>query len=545
MIMPVPPELLLTPNPTLALRSDGYLVAIAPGALPPRKASDAEMQEAAELAFARGLQIMSTGETGGAAALLNSLSPQLRAIVATVSTVISIVVPVVAFVTAAIAALELLGLTGSKYEPIFERIEELNRKLDRILAELSGTQKLVYGTWAAAHWRDIANLLGDVSAALDTVREVQSLREDVTSPGVIHKLAIADNQSRTAVARLVAAGIDGGYWMRPHFADALNMAAWEFKTDDRPDVTGDGRVWDYRIALPTLLIAITARVMVVKTMYPAADAHKRLCPEVRTWSRFFGALIQRLQNNVRRKTAFATPETQDHCDGVHTTAFYAGAVDLSVGLDDFIHLDPYGINTFAAYQQKRGVTPYQPGPSDGPHRCWGSPVNPSDFSDLITEQDALASRSRFDHTAVLEKQGIFAANRLLWKSPILNLCDISGQLWKLCPDPPTLVGQVSSQFGKKRAIAAAVATGDGSGKRSAQHAFALADVIQGEADTSEETLRTGAALATLMIDEKAGAAFRQSLRTFVRSRLDAKEIRPRPPRTPSAGRGTDRARKTK
>ena len=444
------------------------------------------------------------------------MTPELRTIITGISAAVGVVVPVVGFISAALTALELLGLTGSKFEPIFDKIDALNVKLDRILAELSGTQSLVYSAWAAGHWRDIAGLLGTISAALDTVHDVIVFHEDVSSPAVIQKLSIVDNESRVAVATLIAGGLDGGYWRRPHFGPALNMAAWEFKTDDRPDVTGDGRVWDYRIALPTLLVAIAARILVIKTLYSASDAYPRLCNEVRTWTRFIGPLIDRIQNNVRKKIGFSESERADTCPGAPTGAFFAGAVDLSNGLDDFIHLDAYGNVARQTYLRKNGLLEDFPSPTsrDRGNQCFGGWVNVEDFAESITLQDVDDGKFHLQHTAILAKQGVFAENRLLWKTPILDLCDFNGVLWELCPKRPPLVEKIRLELSSRRSLTALV-VGDAGAKRTVREAFALAAIVSEKETVNDDALLTGGALASLMLGEQTGPAFRTSLREFI------------------------------
>jgi len=503
----------LTPNPQLALCSDGMLVSVVPGTPSLREATPAEFHAAADLALARGVHILTDSGGGGDSSFLwEGMSPEFRGVISGIGMAISAVVPIVGFISAAITAMELLGLTGSKYQPIFERIDALNVKLDQILAELSGTQKLVYSSWASNHWRDISKLLGQTSAALGAAFEVVKFQEDPTSPAAVQKLAIADNDSRVVVATLIAGGLDGGFWRRPHFGPAMNMAAWEFKTDARPDVTGDDRVWDYRIALPTLLLAIAARIIVIKAMHPPAQAHARLCSEVRTWTSFIGPLIQRIQNNVQRKTDFSSSEKSNPCAGAPTSGFFAGAVDLSIGLDDFIHLDAFGNVALDTYLRKVGRRPDFPGATgtDRGNLCYGGWVNVQDFSDQITEQDVNEGKFFLKHSAVLEKQGRFAENRLLWKTPILDLCDFNGVLWELCPKRPPLVDRVSAVLVPRRALAAAVA-GTSGAKHVAREAYALAAMAAAQHDTKSETLLAGAKLTAVMLDETRGPAFRTSL----------------------------------
>lgn len=518
--MTPPIDQFLTPNPFLALQSDGMLVSVLPDTPSLRDATASELHTAVRLAMARGIHILS--EAGGAgddsSYLWEGMSPEMRTIITGIGAAVGVVVPVVGWISAAMTAMELLGLTGSKYDPIFERIDALNAKLDRILAELSGTQALVYSAWAAGHWRDIAGLLGKTSVALDTILDVVQFKEDTTSPTVIQKLSIADNESRVVVATLIAGGLDGGYWRRPHFGPTLNMAAWDFKTDARPDVTGDGRVWDYRIALPTLLLAIAARVLVIKTLHPPGQAHAHLCREVRMWTKFLGLIIQRIQNNVQRKSDFSVAEKSQPCPGCPTSGFFAGAVDLSVGLDDFIHLDAFGNVALQAYRRKTGRAPDFPGATDTErgNKCYGGWVNVADFADAITEQDVNDGKFFLKHAAVLEKQGRFAENRLLWKTPILDLCDFSGQLWELCPKRPPLVARINAEITPIRTLVAAVA-GEAGAKHVAREAFALAAIAREPHACKNEVLLGGAALTSVMLDEARGPALRASLRTLIRS----------------------------
>lgn len=507
-------DLFLTPNPGLALRADGSLVRVTQGREIVRRATSAEFKQAADLAWARGLEILAKTPEGQSTMFLPAIAAGIIGAAQAIGAIVGAV-------TAVITALELAGITESKYQPIFDKINVLNGVLRQILIAEEQTQDLVYATWASARWDDIAEMLGQSKRAIDLASEVERYNEDRSSPAVIDKLGRADEVSRAPIDALIAAGIDGGYWYRPHFPRILNMNAWSFKTDDRPEVLGDGRVWDYRMALPPLVAAIMARIIVLKIIYPAhLQASARICSEARTWNAFLSSLIQRIQANVRRKTDFTTSEKTNHCEGAQTTDFFAGAVDLTTGLEDFVNFDPYGQAAEDAYLRKTHQrveslsAPYQrnaPG-----MQCYGGFISLADFSDYITWEDVTGVMGVAQRNAVLlDKQGRFAENRLLWQTPVLQLCDLCGKLLDYCPEN-IVFEQVRHEFGRKRALFVTVAEG-GKAKKSARDAYALVDLVRSGDDSEEERLRDSARLTAVMLDEQAGPTFRDSLRRLVHS----------------------------
>jgi hypothetical protein len=133
------------------------------------------------------------------------------------------------------------------------------------------------------------------------------------------------------------------------------------------------------------------------------------------------------------------------------------------------------------------------------------------------------------------KQGQFAENRLLMQTPILPLCDLCGQLLRLCPEPPTLVGKATNSFfDKKRGLYVAIA-GDGGAKKKTRDAYALVDMAGVEDESHEDQLRASAALTAVMLDEREGAALRHKLRQLVRAAVrTAESLREvaEPPRIP-------------
>jgi hypothetical protein len=206
-------------------------------------------------------------------------------------------------------------------------------------------------------------------------------------------------------------------------------------------LTGDYRIWDWRIVLLSLITAITARMTVLVTLYPQKVDTRGLCPEIRRYTKFLGLVIQRLLNNIVPKLDYSAFEKANPMPwlGSPTSAFHIGAVDLTTGASDFIMVGAdlsNSNNLLLAVKEKLGLRPPDPRPTEQPTERlyqFGLRIHPDDVAPTITLEDVHNAIYRGDRTALFRKQGAFAKGRLEDQLPVIQILQLAASLWELCP----------------------------------------------------------------------------------------------------------------
>lgn len=483
--MPSDTVLLRTSIPALAVTSDGHFVRLKPGARrPPKPAEDIALQ-GFTLAAERNLRFLANSKEGGGAQWLYDalgVSTDVVKFGGAVAALASGIGAVVGAVGAVKKIGEFLGIFDKEptLSDISEQITAINARLELVLAEIAKGQALDYAAWAAAHWRDVGGLVGKLQTSIDFAQFALSEAENPTDLGR-QRLATADAQSQEALQTLIGGGLDGGYWMRPAFPAAVNLAAWGGKTDARPPVVDDGRVWDWRIALPTLLLALAARQIVLKALEVQNRRKGLLRAEARAWTRFVGALGSRVNEGLVYKKE-ATPDEMARTSHLSTHA-WIGAVDTWTGLSHFVQMNPlHWWTEIAAFdRRKRGIQPFNDAPTDATGDSFHPPgryINVGDLADTIREGELVKFANR---ELLFEKQAQFAYNRVAAASPLVMLCQLNSELLALTEKTIEIAGnfeKVNDRIRSYVQIGRDALAGGAEGRSTLRQATLLLDVAR-------------------------------------------------------------------
>ena len=170
----------------------------------------------------------------------------------------------------------------------------------------------------------LADVQALASSARDTIRSIVLNNEDLQAPLTVAQLALADRDSKVAVNTFTGAA-ESGYWLRPYSGPAVGLDTWGTKLDDRAAAYDDGTVWDPRIVMPTLLYALTVRVIVLKALYSSS---RKYCHEIKERVAFLLQVQMHWQTEIRRKLHLSGPEMKIGA-GFSVRPFAAGAVACS------------------------------------------------------------------------------------------------------------------------------------------------------------------------------------------------------------------------
>jgi len=425
---------LRTTIPGLALGADGNFVSLPLGKRRPTKAPKPVALQGYRLAAEQNLRFLANGKAVGDGSsdwLFEALgiSADVVKVGSSVAALASGVGAVVGGIGAAKKIGEMLGIFDAEptLSEISDQISAINARLEQIFAEISRGQALDYAAWAASHWRDVGNLVGKLKTSI-AFAQFALAESEKPSDLAKQRLASADVLSQEALQTLMGGGLDGGYWMRPAFPAAIQLASWQAKTDARPPVVQDGRVWDWRIALPTLLLGLTARQIVLRTIEVTSRRKGLLRAEARTWTRFVGALGGRVNQGIAIKRAYTPAELAASTVGV--TPGWIGAVDIWTGSSLFIGMIfPVFYEAIYAFRRREaGVQPLDDAPTDtrDPLPSYGRYINVGDLSPripIIYLQDMGKSSK-----ALFKEQAAYAYNRVVAASPLVMLCQLNGEL---------------------------------------------------------------------------------------------------------------------
>jgi hypothetical protein len=405
---------LATPDPTLALSTDGILVARSP-ALTVRDPAAGELQDALAAAFGRAMDVADLVAPSNAPAKLLRSSSSQHEQYEKVRHVFEKAPLFHEFSEFAFAVGDLFGWT-LQHDPLLEQVKAIDGLLHGYFKEVD--QK-VFANWSATRLAQLADVQALASSARDTIRTIVVNDEDLTAPLTVAMLGHAHRDSLTAVNTFTAA-VESGYWLRPYSDAAINLGSWGTKIDDRARVNPDGTVWDPRIALPTLLYALAVRIVVLKAIY---NNSRKYCQEINDRVSFLLQVQMHWQTGIRRKERLSTPEFKIGA-GFSVRPFAAGAVDVFTGNHDLIDVDADALNLY-----------YALGLWGGPLPAHVSPIPPELVAPNITAND-IDLRFNDEYRAILSKQAAVAFTRLRWSTGLQGFSDTIKALGEICAPRP-------------------------------------------------------------------------------------------------------------
>jgi hypothetical protein len=401
-----------TPDPTLLLSSDGILVARAPG-LEARDPTRDELPEAMAAAFGRVIDRVDPALVTKSPPQLLKSEHDLNAKVRKVYEKVPVAGHSYEFL---FAVLDLMGWLDTR-DPLLEQVKIMDGMLHAYFAHVDAQ---IFAAWSSTRLAMLADVQSLASSARDTIRSIFQSKEDLQAPFTIARLALADQNSLLAV-KTFEASVESGYWLRPYSGSVIDLDSWGAKSDDRALQNGDGTVWDPRLALPTLLYALTVRMVVLRTLY---SERRQYCHEVKQHVDFLLGVQMHWQTGIRRKTKLSTRELKIGA-GFSVRPFAAGAVDVFTGQHDFIDVDAMALNLLFA----RGLW-------GGPLPPEVAPIAPELIAPTITYAD-IDQRFETEYRAILDKQSAVAFTRLRWSTGLQALSDTIKSLGMICAGPGT------------------------------------------------------------------------------------------------------------
>ena len=313
------------------------------------------------------------------------------------------------------AIADLMGWTLS-HDPLLEQVKAIDQLLHGYFKLVD---QQIFASWSATRLAMLADVQALASSARDTIRGIIQNGEDLQAPLTIARLALADRDSLTAVNTFTAA-MESGYWLRPYSGAAVGIDTWGAKLDDRAPLYGDGTVWDPRLALPTLLYALTVRIIVLKALYSNGCKY---CHEVKQRVAFLLRVQMHWQTGIRRKVRLSGPEMKIGA-GFSVRPFAAGAVDVFTGAYDLIDVDADALNLY-----------YALGFWDGPLPTNVTPIPPELVAPNITSLD-IDMRFETEYRPILEKQAAVAFTRLRWSTGLHAFSDTIKSLGEIRAEHP-------------------------------------------------------------------------------------------------------------
>ena len=292
-----------TPDQSLALSEDGILVVRTPD-LDVRDPTRAELPDVLAAAFGRVMDsTVWISRSGTSMALLSSSSSQHDQYEKTRHVLEK--APMFHEYEFAFAIGDLMGWTLS-HDPLLEQVKAIDHLLHAYFAQVD---EQIFASWSATRLAMLADVQALASSARETMRSIVQNGDDLDAPLTVARLAIADRDSLTAVNTFTAS-VESGYWLRPYSGAAVGLDTWGTKIDDRAPVYGDGTVWDPRLALPTLLYALTVRLIVLKALY---SSRRKYCHEINQQVLFLLKVQMHWQTGIRRKLRLSAPNASDRC----------------------------------------------------------------------------------------------------------------------------------------------------------------------------------------------------------------------------------------
>jgi hypothetical protein len=402
-----------TPDPHLVISSDGIVVSKAPGLATVEPTRD-DLPDVVAAAYGRVMDSVNQLAFLPAPALIPVLSSQHDMYEKT-RKVWEKAPQFHEFFEFAFAVGDLMGWTLQR-DPLLEQIKAMDSLLHGYFKQVD---QQIYASWSSTRLAMLADVQALASSARDTMRSIVVNDEDLTAPLTVSRLALADQSSLIAVNTFTG-DVESGYWLRPYSTHAGGVDVWGTKIDDRAPAYDDGTVWDPRLVLPTLLYALTVRLVVLKALH---SSPRKYCHEIKSRVAFLLKVQMHWQTGIRRKLKLSTPEFKIGA-GFSVRPFAAGAVDVFTGNYDLIDVDYDALNLF----QARGFYNH-PLP---PH---GTPIQPELVAPTITYND-IDTRFNTEYVPILEKQSAVAFTRLRWATGLHAFSDTIKSIGAICAGGP-------------------------------------------------------------------------------------------------------------
>ncbi|MGW6705222.1 hypothetical protein ACWGDE_10070 [Streptomyces sp. NPDC054956] len=212
------------------------------------------------------------------------------------------------------------------------------RLLNQLNAKLREIHDFQLAAWVTEREQSLADLNAYAQTAIGSARDfAQALLTEVDPLGdpyyadVIHS---AEHDSSVVVKQLM----QPAFWMRPESTAAISTkgdpvpypTGWMANMPDRAGTDEWNRVWDHRWALPALLYAIAARVIVLKARY-AADLSviPKVRQELEGYIEYLGNVWKRMDSGIRRGLEYADWTHRQRSDFSNKGWVPAFVVDLN------------------------------------------------------------------------------------------------------------------------------------------------------------------------------------------------------------------------
>lgn len=218
---------------------------------------------------------------------------------------------------------------GGKPDPIMESLNRVHQMLSQI-------QDFSLAAWVTSREDNLAFLIAHSSAALHTANEFVQSNGSRTDPVWAAKIALAERDSLLAVQTFTG-NMERGYWLRPYSIPAISWAGnptsyydgWMPHMPDRAEVNSYNQVWDYRWALPVLVYAIVARLLVLTAVGTGSRQERRLhCAEIGGYVGFLQNVFKKRMEGLRTITKFSDQKLHEFRN---TGRFPMAAVDIYGG----------------------------------------------------------------------------------------------------------------------------------------------------------------------------------------------------------------------
>lgn len=333
------------------------------------------------------------------------------------------------YVVGAAISLKLLDLLISLVEEADAGIAAVDQKLSALMAQVGANDYL-------SLQRAMAVMRGNATAVAQTLSGLSSLIDQGSaSSWYTQQLTARDAQLQTDINALLDPS--EAYFRRSYFESLIaGDGHWMHIIDDRP-VDQSGTTFEYRIALPTLMLLISTRLTMMKFVVPDFVTRGTFSAEIDSWWRRICQLSTRMAYFVRETPVTALPiqsarrqtnggqkvgqyvDWQTHC---HVPPPYSispiGAVDITTGYAkiDWWHaqFDEWYLSKGNLHGTNAGYWP----PSIG-QQWYRPPPNATGLPDLVQAGDQYVSEARATARQikyeVTEDIGVTAADIFAWR----------------------------------------------------------------------------------------------------------------------------------
>lgn len=333
------------------------------------------------------------------------------------------------YLTAGVIALKFLDLLLSLNDDTDERIADIDQKLNSLMVEVGASDYL-------ALLRSMASMRGNAVAVIQTLAALRTLIDqgDATK-WYTTQLIQRDAQLQTDINALLDSS--EAFFRRTYVERFIaGDGHWMHVIADRP-VDSFGTTFEYRMALPTLLLLISVRLAMMKMVVPDFVARGTFSAEVDYWWRRIQQIADRMGYFVKETPVTDLPvqsarrqtdggqklggfyDWQEHCFVQSPYGISPiGAVDITTGYGkidwDYVQFDEWYLSKGNLHGQSAGYWP----PSIGP--LWYlPPPNATGLPDLVQagQQYLFEAKARARAMAreVTEEIGVTSTSVFAWR----------------------------------------------------------------------------------------------------------------------------------